>query len=1011
MPLDRSARDVLKLRGETPIAWAVFDPVWYLRVYPEASETSRDPQPATVLAWYLEQGQQLGHAPNLFFDEAWHRRAYPAVEAAVQASRVESAFDAYCRGGNARSPHWLFDEFYYRRRYPDLTDETLRSNGVVNGYDHFLRHGAVEGRLGHPLFDPRFYASALEPEVAAQAQAMGPFHYFLRHLDSSGPEQRTTLFFDLAWYRQRYPRVAESVDIGRWRSALQHYLCNDTPTAFDPLPEFSEQFYLARNAGVAESVQRGERRNGYAHYVTHGAAEQRAPCETIDLRWYASQPPVRDDLEQGRAAHAFEHWLLFGRHQEMPAAPPPEERLTEAQSRTLFRRKAEVLAPLLGRAPLEFSVAGKPVVSVVMVLRDHLALTLAALASLRSNLPGDVDLILVDSGSNDETRHIARYVRGAQVLRFDTDIGLLRGANAALPCIRADAALFLHNDVELVPGAVAAALRCLESDPRIGAVGGKVIRAHGLLHEAGGIVWRDGTIQAYQAGASPLLPEVSFRRDVDYCSRVFLLVRTDLLQTLEGFDDTFKPGVYDDVDLCVRIWQNAYRVVYDPAVVVYHMVHGSASAGAPAEAGFAPQRQVFCRKHAAWLEQCSVADPAAAVFARHAGASAQRVLFIDDMLPLRRLGSGFVRSNDLIRTMAAMGYAVTAYPVAPNRFDLSLVYADMPDTVEMIHDRGIDELRDFLLQRKGFYDAIWIARTHNLDRVRPILQRVFPNDGPRPRIVLDTEAIAAVRQVEKASLVGEAAADLDAAIRQEFANADACDNIVAVNDVEAQMLRDQGFQDVTVIGHMRALRPTPRPFDKRAGLLFIGAMHQPDSPNYDSLCWFVDTVLPLIERALRWETRLTVVGYTAPGVKLDRFNDHPRVTLRGALAETEPLYDSHRVFVAPTRIAAGTPYKVHEAASFGVPVVATEVLCRQLGWDDGRELLVAPSNDPALFAQQVVRLYRDAALWQALRDAALERLRQENDAAGYAAAVEAVLGPANRSAGQTASPTQIGSSH
>ena len=193
---------------------------------------------------------------------------------------------------------------------------------------------------------------------------------------------------------------------------------------------------------------------------------------------------------------------------------------------------------------------------------------------------------------------------------------------------------------------------------------------------------------------------------------------------------------------------------------------------------------------------------------------------------------------------------------------------------------------------------------------------------------------------------------------------------------------------------MRALHPTPRPFDKRAGMLFIGAMHQPDSPNYDSLCWFVDAVLPLIERELRWETRLTVVGYTAPEVVLDRFRDHPRVTLRGALAETEPLYDSHRVFVAPTRIAAGTPYKVHEAASFGLPLVATELLRGQLGWEDERELLVAPDTDPALFARQVVRLYRDQALWQSLRDAALERLRRENDAAGYAAAIEAVLGPA-----------------
>ena len=249
----------------------------------------------------------------------------------------------------------------------------LQENKLANGYDHFLRHGAKEGRIGHPLFDPRFFANALEPEAASLVLAWGPFRYYLQCIASPATEPRTTPFFDPAWYLRRYPQVAESIKAGRWRSALHHYLCNDEPTEFDPIPEFSELFYLATNSGVAEAVQRGECRNGYAHYLTYGADEQRSPCKEIDLRWYASQPRVHDDLEQGRAANAFEHWLLIGRRQGLRAAPPPEERLTEGQARSLFRRKAQLVAPLLGRAPLDFSTAGEPAVSVVMVVQDRLA--------------------------------------------------------------------------------------------------------------------------------------------------------------------------------------------------------------------------------------------------------------------------------------------------------------------------------------------------------------------------------------------------------------------------------------------------------------------------------------------------------------------------------------------------------------------------------------------------------------------------------------------------------------
>lgn len=386
-------------------------------------------------------------------------------------------------------------------------------------------------------------------------------------------------------------------------------------------------------------------------------------------------------------------------------------------------------------------------------------------------------------------------------------------------------------------------------------------------------------------------------------------------------------------------------------------------------------------------------DTNAATFARHAGAAGRRVLFIEDTLPLRSLGSGFVRANDLVRTMAAMGYEVTVFPVTPGHFEPSAVYADLPETVEIMHDRGLDRLRELLQHRIGYYDAIWISRTHNLNRVLPIIDHALPASDPHPLIVLDTEAIATLRQAEQAALAG-ATFDLETSLRQEFVNAARCQTIVAVNDVEAQMLRGLGCANVAVIGHVRDLQPTPRPFDRRAGLLFVGAMHQSDCPNYDSLCWFIDAVLPLIERELRWETRLTVVGHTAPGVSLDRFREHPRVTLRGMLSDTAPLYDTHRLFVAPTRIAAGTPYKVHEAASFGLPVVATELLSRQLDWQDGQELLTAPATDPVAFARQVVRLYRDPALWRTLRETALERMRRDNDAAGYAAAIESVLGPA-----------------
>jgi len=86
------------------------------------------------------------------------------------------------------------------------------------------------------------------------------------------------------------------------------------------------------------------------------------------------------------------------------------------------------------------------------------------------------------------------------------------------------------------------------------------------------------------------------------------------------------------------------------------------------------------------------------------------------------------------------------------------------------------------------------------------------------------------------------------------------------------------------------------------------------------------------------------------------------------------------------------PYKGHEAASYGVPVVATELLRQQLGWEDRRDLIALDPRDPAAFAHRIVALYRDPTLWQTLRDNALARVQAENGRADYEAAVKDVLG-------------------
>jgi glycosyltransferase involved in cell wall biosynthesis len=118
--------------------------------------------------------------------------------------------------------------------------------------------------------------------------------------------------------------------------------------------------------------------------------------------------------------------------------------------------------------------------------------------------------------------------------------------------------------------------------------------------------------------------------------------------------------------------------------------------------------------------------------------------------------------------------------------------------------------------------------------------------------------------------------------------------------------------------------------------------------------------------------------------------------------------------VAPTRIAAGIPAKVHDAAALGVPVVTTDLIAAQLGWTPGVDVLA--SSDPAVFAKLCVELHGDRERWESLRRSALARVRAECSPERFTRTVREILAavPASRaphaaaSAEVAASPAPAG---
>jgi lipopolysaccharide biosynthesis protein/GT2 family glycosyltransferase len=704
-------------------------------------------------------------------------------------------------------------------------------------------------------------------------------------------------------------------------------------------------------------------------------------CELAGFYW------TRDVLSRGRA-------LL---PEGTPRRPTPSKVSIVAASgespiKDAFRQRCrEALDRSLTRdARLALPTSPTPQVSVVLVLHNQAELTFETLRSLVGaieEVPSEV--IIVDNGSSDETGELCARLDGACIVRNCENLHFLQGVNQAVSKARGDSLLLLNNDTRIARDAIRVAHDTLHAQADIGAVGGRIILLDGTLQEAGSIVWRDGTCLGYGRGRDPREAEFQFRRDVDYCSAAFLMTRRALFNDLNGFDCAFAPAYYEETDLCMRIRAAGYRIVYEPRVQVSHFEFGSSSSSEKALELQRRNRAVFERRHHDTLQRRHLRPQSRPLEARMHGQYKGRILYIDDRVPFPSHGAGFPRTNHMLRAIHAAGWFVTFYPLRHPGDLWCQSYDLLPRDVEIMADHGRYGLEPFLRERIGYYDVLLVSRPHNMEAVQKAL-RAVPGFLDSTRLVYDAEALIAPREAMRLALEDASVdeAQQKQALKREIDLAAGAMLLIAVNEREAAQFRAATTIPVRVIGHRIEPAPTPAPFEARADILFVGLLDRDGSPNVDSIEWFVHEVMPELDRLIGAHYKLKLAGRNA-GKRIQSLAGL-RIELLGRVDDLMPCYDATRLFIAPTRYAAGLPQKVHEAAAFGVPCVTTRLIAQQLGWKDGIELRAA--DMPKDFAAACARLYTDGELWARLRGEALKRVAQDCNPADFASRVAEVLG-------------------
>ncbi|HEX3174411.1 MAG TPA: glycosyltransferase family 2 protein [Solirubrobacterales bacterium] len=233
--------------------------------------------------------------------------------------------------------------------------------------------------------------------------------------------------------------------------------------------------------------------------------------------------------------------------------------------------------------------------------REHL---LACLDAIERTRPADLEteIVVLDNASEDGSAEAVR-ARGGEVrlIVLERRAGKAENDSTLLREARGGYCLLLNEDSELRPGAAAALVAALDTDPRAAAAGAQ------LLDSAGRPVpcaWRFPGVGTAFAGALFLHRALTVQsggteiRAVDWAQSSALLVRREAAAQVGYFDPDFFV-YYDECDFCKRLAEAGWRTLFVPSAEAVHhdQLSTDLAAGLPRIVEFHRNRDRYMRVH------------------------------------------------------------------------------------------------------------------------------------------------------------------------------------------------------------------------------------------------------------------------------------------------------------------------------------------------------------------------------------------------------------------------------
>lgn len=219
-----------------------------------------------------------------------------------------------------------------------------------------------------------------------------------------------------------------------------------------------------------------------------------------------------------------------------------------------------------------------PLVSVVVLNWNRATDTLACIDSVKNSTYKKTEIILVDNGSKPSDKEILSRLKGISFIDNEANRGFTGGHIDGLRHANGDYIFVLNNDAVMDPHYIENAISILQNDPAIAVVGG---RSYHWTEDSG--VFEDSVPYYAFQRINPVslegifdLSDAGFDHEVNWVSGSAMVLRRRALETCGYFYEPFF-AYYEESDLFARIQACGFKIVYSPALKIWHKDGASSS--------------------------------------------------------------------------------------------------------------------------------------------------------------------------------------------------------------------------------------------------------------------------------------------------------------------------------------------------------------------------------------------------------------------------------------------------